>query len=120
MHSLPDTILGKINIDDYSKYDFIPFTNEKDIEYFKICEWIIDYGNVESLTLAEIRSLGEILTIKLETVTAILYQTKEGTSEYKKAITKYKILKHIISSIADISSFHFGLLNFSIPTKKIN
>lgn len=55
LHTLPDSATDKINLDDYNKYDFIPFTDKNIILYLSSLDCIIDYQEIEKLTPEDIR-----------------------------------------------------------------
>lgn len=118
MHTLPDSALDKINLDDYNKYDFIPFTDKDIIAYLNSLDYIIDYQEMEKLKLTpeELKEIGSSLASERETVTSIIYKCKKGTEEYKEAMYRYKILSHLLASLTDISDIKSGLLKINIPT----
>lgn len=116
MHTLPDSALDEINLDDYNKYDFIPFTDKDIIAYLSSIDYIIDYQEMEKLTPEELRKIGSSLASERETATSIIYKCKEGTDEYKEAMHRYKILSHLLTSLTDISDIKSGLLKINIPT----
>lgn len=117
MHSLPDNIFNKIIMDDFNKYDFIPFSATEDIEYFKNHSWIIDYKDIENLSHNDLKEKADTLAKDLENFTAIMYQTKDN-EEYKSALKAVKILRHTLTTIGDIDDYKSGRLQFNIPKKE--
>lgn len=117
MHTLPNSATDKINLDDYNKYDFIPFTDKNIILYLSSLDCIIDYQEIEKLTPEDIRKKGITLASEREKATSIIYQSKEGSEEYKEAMYKYKILNHLLTSLEDISDKKNGLLKITIPSE---
>lgn len=118
MGILPDNILTTINLDDYEKYDFLCFTNEEDIEFFKNLECLIDYNEFENKDTDEIKETGERLVGEFEFISKSLYQGTLDSDEYKKTMKRYKELNHMITSLRDLMDYKLGLLKLNITTKK--
>lgn len=117
LHILPENVLNGIDLDDYNKYDFIPFSNENDIEFFMKIDFIIDYSDYENMQMEKIKLKGESLVSELESITAKMYQEKLSDEEYEKTSRKYKELNHLITSLGDLCDFKDGMLKLNIPPK---
>lgn len=123
-HLLPKNVSDKIfknpqiDLDDYSKYDFLEFSNPEDIAFFQNIDAIIDYNMIENYSNTELGEMGKSFRIELEQTAQKLYSIKESSPEYKDTLLRYKILNYKIKSLTDILDFKYGMLKFKLPTSK--
>lgn len=57
-------------IDDSNRFDFLKFDDEREIEYFRNLEWIIDYNEVKDLDEEQLMEIGQSIA-----------QTKNGIAK---------------------------------------
>ena len=120
LHYLPQSISSKIfencelDVDDFNKYDFFKFEDEKDIEFFKSIDWLIDYNSVRDLTNEEITKIGRDYVEQRDQIAKKLY-TASDYEEYNDILFQYKLINYQITSLNDISDFKNGLLKINLP-----
>lgn len=104
--SLPNSISMKINqynitqIDDKTKYEFIKFDEQSDIEFFKNLDWIIDYNEVKNLSESEMISLYKKI-IEEKNVIARKYNLISESDRINNMdyVRKYKLLDFKLYSL---------------------
>lgn len=104
--SLPNSISMEINqynitqIDDKTKYEFIKFDEQSDIEFFKNLDWIIDYNEVKNLSESEIISLYKKI-IEEKNVIARKYNLISESDRINNMdyVRKYKLLDFKLYSL---------------------
>lgn len=121
--SIPASIFLKVFghginiIDNSNRYEFIEFTDPKEIEFFQGQDWIVDYDAVKDLTEEEILQLGQ----------AVAAEKKRRADEFNAKLKKYRqenyesviagldLLDFKMYSLRDIIMFKKGELDFPLP-----
>lgn len=104
--SLPSSIMNKIieynimQIDDKTRYEFIKFEEQSDIEFFKSLGWIIDYNEVKDLSESEMISLYKKI-IEEKNAIARKYNLMSESNRINNMdyVRKYKLLDFKLYSL---------------------
>ena len=67
--SIPSSIINKVFGDvfiviDDNRYEFVEFSNPEDVDFFRSCDWIIDYHAFDGMTEEEIINYGSQINDK--------------------------------------------------------
>ena len=86
-----------------NRLDFLIFTNEKEIEFFKNQEWIYDYEKFKNLNGEEIQRIYFDLMNKKELVEyAISKIPEEDVAKYPEIFKKRDMLNHMILELIEL------------------
>lgn len=104
-------------IDNSNRYEFIEFTDPKEIEFFQGQDWIVDYDTVKDLTEEEILQLGqEVAAEKKRRADEFNAKPKKYRQEnYESVIAGLDLLDFKMYSLRDIIMFKKGELDFPLP-----
>lgn len=108
----------KIDLDDYSKYDFLEFSDYEDIEYFQNVDAIIDYNMIEGYTNSELSAIGKRFSEEFDKVSSELYSITESDPKYNDVLSRHKTLTYKMKTLNDILDFRNGMLKLQLPTEK--
>ena len=121
--SIPSSIFNKVFGDIYivtndNRYEFVEFSNPEDIEFFKNCDWIINYHDFDEMTEEEIVSYGSQINDKRNELAGKFnnLSEKEKEKQYEKVSSEIMMLDYKIYSIRDLLWHRQGHLKFSIPS----
>lgn len=121
--SIPASIFLKVFghginiIDNSNRYEFIEFTDPKEIEFFQGQDWIVDYDAVKDLTEEEILQLGQAVAAeKKRRADEFNAKPKKYRQEnYESVIAGLDLLDFKMYSLRDIIMFKKGELDFPLP-----
>ena len=122
--SIIDKVFGQVFIvTDENRYEFVEFSSPEEIEFFKKCDWMVDYNLFDSMTEEEIIEYGcQINAERNKIATAFNELSKEEKEkQYIQVSTKIELLKFKMLSVRDILWHKQGHLKFPLPEgTKIN
>ena len=104
-------------IDDSNRYEFIEFTDPKEIEFFQRLDWIIDYNEVKDLTEEQIIQLGkEVAAEKNRRADEFNAQPETYRREtIERVLAEQELFDFKMYSLRDIIMFKRGELTFKLP-----
>lgn len=107
---------GIVIIDNSNRYEFVKFEDQKEIEFFKGLDWIINYEDVRYLDEKEILKSGETISQEINNIA----KTFNKMSEKEMAVNmdmvdEYELLKYKLYSLRDVLDFTRGELKFNLP-----
>lgn len=104
--SLPSSVVNKIieydimQIDDRTKYEFVKFGEQSDIEFFKNLDWIIDYSEIKNLSESETMALYRKVIEQKNAIAREYNQMSESDRiNNMDYIRKYKLLDYKLYSL---------------------
>ena len=107
---------GIVIINDSNRYEFVKFDSEKEIEFFKGIDWMIDYTALKDLSIEEINEIGQGIA---DTRNAMADQfNKMSDAERDKnrnMIQQIELLDFKIYSLRDYLLFRLGRLAITLP-----
>ena len=92
-----------------NRFDFIKFESDKEIEFFKAQDWIIDYDEVKDLSDDEIIKMRKDLDQQANSI-----PESERKSELDVA-TEFDLLQFKRHALRDFLSFRYGDLQITLP-----
>lgn len=117
---IPESILMKIG-NDGNKYDFIRFDEDREIEFFKGLDWLIDYNMVKDLDEDQITTMIQNVVFEKS---YIAKKFKELSLEEKKMNSnmyrQYNFLLYKMYILDDILLFKQGQLPIKLPEEEKN
>ena len=120
--SIPSSIIDKVFgqvfiVNDENRYEFIEFSSPKEIEFFRNCDWMIDYNMFDGMTEEEIINFGCKINDERNKVAAAFnaLSDKEKEKQYTQTLTKIQLLEFKIASVRDVLWHKQGHLKFELP-----
>lgn len=117
---IPESILIKIG-DGGNKYDFIRFDEDREIDFFKGLDWLIDYNMVKDLDEDQITTMIQNVVFEKS---YIAKKFKELSLEEKKMNSnmyrQYNFLLYKMYILDDILLFKQGQLPIKLPEEEKN
>lgn len=110
---------GVIIADDNDKYEFIKIEGDKEIEFFKNIDWMIDYNDVKDLSENDIIELSK----KIDKEKNKMEKEFNSMPEEEKInhITMFEhqcdLMEYKIYSLRDILCFKQGHLDIKLPSE---
>ena len=122
--SIPLSIINKIFGDffivtDGNRYKFVEFSNPEDVEFFRNCDWIIDYHAFDGRAEEEIINFGIQINDNRNKLVEEFNNLpeKEQEKQYEQVSSEVMMLDHKINSIIDLVWYRQGHLMFTVPTE---
>lgn len=119
---IPSSIINKVFGDvfivtDSNRYEFVEFSNHEDVEFFRSCDWIIDYHDFDKMTEKEIINYASQINDKRNELAEKFNNLpeKEQKKIYEQVSSEVMMLDYKIYSIRDLVWHRQGHLKFSIP-----
>ena len=107
---------GIVIINDLNRYEFVKFEDQKEIDFFKEIDWIVDYEDVRCLDVKEILKYARTIA---DEKAKIAYEFNKMTDKEMAAnmdmIDEYDLLEYKLYSVSDILDFTRGELKFKLP-----
>ena len=120
--SIPSSIVEKVFgqifiVTDENRYEFIEFSSPKEIEFFRNCDWMIDYNMFDEMTEEEIVNYGCQINTERNNVAAAFnaLDDKEKAKQYTQTLTKIQLLEFKMASVRDVLWHKQGHLKFDLP-----
>ncbi len=108
-------------IDDRNRYEFIKFEDEKEIEFFRQIDWMVDYNEVKDLSDEEFIKLAQTIAHEKNTIAkkynAMSMQERRKHSEM---VTQCELLDFKIYSLRDVLWMKQGNLKIQLPKEVID
>jgi len=106
-----------INISDKDRYEFIKYEDEKDIEFLKNLDLIINYDEFKDLSEEEIINLGQSIAQEKNRIANKFNSMPEKFREENIDIVeeKCKLLGFKMYSLRDLLLFKKGMLKMNLP-----
>ena len=103
-------------IDNRNRFEFVEFDNEKDIEYIRNLDCVIDYDSVKDLTESEIEELGKNISQERNSI-AEKYNEMSEEERMKNVgmVTECDMLEHKMFSLVEIFKFKHGIIEMTLP-----
>lgn len=121
--SIPSSIINKVFGDvfivtDDNRYEFVEFSNPEDVDFFRSCDWIIDYHAFDGMTEEEIINYGSQINDKRNELAEKFNNLPEKEQEklYEQVSSEVMMLDYKIYSIRDLVWHRQGHLKFTVPT----
>ena len=121
--SIPSSIINKVFGDvfivtDDNRYEFVEFSNPEDVDFFRSCDWIIDYHAFDGMTEEEIINYGSQINDKRNELAEKFNNLPEKEQEklYEQVSSEVMMLDYKIYSIRDLVWNRQGHLKFTVPT----
>ena len=107
-------------INDSNRYDFVKFTEENEIAFFKKQEWIIDYDAVKDFKDEDFVELGKSIA-KEQEEQANLYNSMsaEEQSKNRDIVVYCDLLEFKFYSLRDILWFKQGHIKMTLPGEEL-
>ena len=104
-------------IDNSNRYEFIEFTDPKEIEFFQGLDWIVDYDKVKDLTEEELLQLGQsVAAEKNRKADEFNVKPKRYRAEnIGRVMAEQELYDFKMFSIRDMIMFKRGELDFPLP-----
>ena len=123
---VPASIINKVFSDvfvccDSNRYEFMEFTSEDEIKFFKELEYSVDYMELRDKSVAEIIVLGEELASKMNEIAKkfnALDEVEKG--ENLHLIDEHDLTEFKLYSLRDIAWFKQGKLKMKLPKEARN
>ena len=116
--SIIDKVFGQVFIvTDENRYEFVEFSSLEEIEFFKKCDWIVDYNLFDGMTEEQIVEYGcQINDERIKIATSFNeLSEKEKEKQYVKVSTKLELLEFKMWSVRDVLWHKQGHLKFPLP-----
>ena len=117
---VPESVFIKIG-DGGNKYDFIRFDGDREIEFFKGLDWLVDYNMVKDLDEDQITTMIQNVVFEKS---YIAKKFKELSLEEKKMNSdmyrQYNFLLYKMYILDDILLFKQGQLPIKLPEEEKN
>ena len=116
--TIPHTIIAKAfknglqTIDDSSRYEFVKYKDNKDIEFFNGLDWIVDYNSVKDLSDDEITKMEQDIA---QEVRKIVQQIVSMPEQGSTMIIQSKLLNFKMYFLRDFLLFRHGKLKMTLP-----
>lgn len=104
-------------IDNSNRYEFVEFTDPKEVEFFQGLDWIVDYNEVKNLTEEELLQLGQDVAAEKERRADEFNAKPEKyrRENYESVLASLDLLDFKMYSLRDIIMFKKGELDFPLP-----
>lgn len=111
---IPSSIFDKVfldgfTIDDNNRYDFIEFTDQDEIDFFKAIDWIVDYKDLKDKNKDELRHLYDSCIADLNSNCLGINGCDELNS------SDYESYNHRAKSILDFYNVKYGNMEYPFP-----
>ena len=116
--SIFEKVFGKVFIvTDQNKYDFVEFTEQAEIEFFKECDWMVDYNSFDNMTEEEIIQIGCKINEERNKIAQAFnsLKQKEKERQYQKVSTQIELLEFKMMCVRDVLWHKQGNLSFPLP-----
>ena len=120
--SIPSSIINKVFgqifiVTDDNRYDFVEFSSPEEIEFFKKCDWMVDYNLFDGMTEEEIMEYGCQINTERNKIATSFNELSEAEREkqYMQVSTKIELLEFKMLSVRDILWHKQGYLKFPLP-----
>lgn len=116
--SIIDKIFGNVFIvTDKNRYEFVEFSSLEEINFFKKCDWMIDYNLFDGMTEDEIIDYGCQINTEKNKIIASFNELseKEKEKQYTQVSTKIELLEFKMWSVRDVLWHKQGHLKFPLP-----
>lgn len=116
--SIFNKVFGKVFIvTDENRYDFVEFTEPAEIEFFKECDWMVDYNAFDNMTEEEIIQIGCKINEERNKIAQAFNELKQKEKEkqYHKVSTQIELLEFKMMSVRDVLWHKQGHLKFPLP-----
>lgn len=121
--SIPSSTINKVFgdvfiVNDDNRYEFVEFSNPEDVDFFRSCDWIIDYHAFDGMTEEEIINYGSQINDKRNELAEKFNNLPEKEQEkiYEQVSSEVMMLDYKIYSIRDLVRNRQGHLKFTVPT----
>jgi len=120
--SIPSSIINKVFgqvfiVTDENRYEFVEFSSPEEIDFFKKCDWIVDYNLFDGMTENQIVEYGCQINTERNKIATSFNELPEEERErqYIQASTKIELLEFKMWSVRDILWHKQGHLKFTLP-----
>ena len=116
--SIVDQVFGQVFIvTDENRYEFVEFSSPKEIDFFKKCDWMVDYNFFDGMTEEQIVEYGYQINSERNKIATSFNKLSEGEREkqYIQVSTKIELLEFKMWSVRDILWHKQGHLKFPLP-----
>jgi len=120
--SIPSSIINKVFgqvfiVTDENRYEFVEFSSPEEIDFFKKCDWIVDYNLFDGMTENQIVEYGCQINAERNKIATSFNELPEEERErqYIQASTKIELLEFKMWSVRDILWHKQGHLKFTLP-----
>lgn len=121
--SIFEKVFGKVFIvTDQNRYDFVEFSEPTEIDFFKECDWMVDYNSFDNMTEEEIIEIGCKINEERNKIAKSFNELKpkEKEKQYQKISTQIELLEFKMMSIRDVLWHKQGHLKFQLPKGTIS
>lgn len=119
---VPSSIFNKVFgdifiVNNENRYDFVEFTSPQEVEFFKNCDWIVDYDTLNQMNDDEIIKYGtQINEERNKTAKRFNALSEEQRKDlYMQASIKMDLLEYKLYSVRDFLLHRQGHLDFPLP-----
>ena len=120
--SIPSSIIDKVFgqvfiVTDENRYEFVEFSSPEEIDFFKKCDWMVDYNLFDGMTENQIVEYGCQINAEINKIATSFNELpeKERERQYIQASTKIELLEFKMWSVRDILWHKHGHLKFTLP-----
>lgn len=105
-----------ITIDENTKYEFVKFDKEEDINYFNSIDWIMDYDELKKLSNEEIINMWKSMKEEKEKITQQYETMKSGQNDEVSKMIRRSLSLHLKTwFLTEFLSFRYGDLEMPLP-----
>ena len=122
--SIPSSIINKVFgkvfiVTDENRYEFVEFSSPEEIDFFKKCDWMVDYNLFDGMTENQIVEYGYQINAERNKIATSFNELSEGEREkqYIQVSTKIELLEFKMWSVRDILWHKQGHLKFLLPNE---
>lgn len=120
--SIPSSIFNRVFgnvfiVTDQNRYEFQEFSLPEEIEFFKNCDWMVDYNSFNGMNDEEIVQCGVQINDERNRIAAAFNELpeKEREQQYNKVSTQLEMLEFKMWSVRDVLWHKQGHLTFPLP-----
>ena len=120
--SIPSSIIDKVFgqvfiVTDENRYEFVEFSSSEEIDFFKKCDWMVDYNLFDGMSENQIVEYGCQINAEINKIATSFNELPEEERErqYIQASTKIELLEFKMWSVRDILWHKQGHLKFTLP-----
>lgn len=107
---------GMVIINDDNRYDFVRFTEDDEIEFFKDLDWIVDYDELKDKSDEELLKFGKSVAENRDSI-ATLYNkmSLEDRKQHPEMVEQCDLLEFKMYSIRDFLWYKQGHITMHLP-----
>ena len=104
-------------VNEENRFEFVEFSDCQEIEFFKKCDWIVDFNSFANMSIDEINAYLLGLQNGMDEYANRFNELpiEKRKKEYTKALLKQERTEYKIKSIMEIILYKEGSIDFDLP-----